>query len=42
MIYSVIGTFVGAAVYSHIPSSLFKYIVYAYIGVSGVIVFLTA
>ena len=38
----IIGTFVGAAVYSHIPSSLFKYIVYAYIGVSGVIVFLTA
>ncbi|MGM9742572.1 MAG: sulfite exporter TauE/SafE family protein [Candidatus Cryptobacteroides sp.] len=38
----VIGTMIGAAVYKHIPASLFKYIVYSYIGISGVIVFLTA
>ena len=37
----VIGTFVGAYVFKHIPNRIFRYIVYAYIGISGVIILLT-
>ncbi len=36
-----IGTMLGAYVFRHIPSRLFRYIVYAYIAVSGVIILLT-
>ena len=38
----VIGTVVGSLVYRHIPSNALRYIVYSYIGISGVIVFFTA
>ncbi|MGM9738514.1 MAG: sulfite exporter TauE/SafE family protein [Candidatus Cryptobacteroides sp.] len=37
-----LGTTVGAAVYRFIPSAVFRYIVYGYIGISGIIVFATA
>jgi uncharacterized membrane protein YfcA len=37
-----IGVLAGNWAYSRIPSRLFTYIVYAYIGVSGLIIFLTA
>jgi len=36
-----IGTWVGAAAFKHIPTAVFRYIVYAYIGVSGLIIILT-
>ena len=38
----VIGTMVGSLVYRHIPSNALRYIVYSYIGISGIIVFFTA
>ncbi|MGM9789246.1 MAG: sulfite exporter TauE/SafE family protein [Candidatus Cryptobacteroides sp.] len=38
----VIGTVVGSLVYRHIPSNALRYIVYSYIGISGIIVFFTA
>lgn len=38
----IIGTTVGSRVYRHIPSAALKYIVYSYIGISGIIVFFTA
>ena len=45
-LYGLIGLAVGVLAgnwaYKHIPSRLFTYIVYAYIGVSGVIIYLTA
>lgn len=34
----LIGTNIGSIVYKHIPCRILKYIVYAYIGVSGIIV----
>ena len=37
----VIGTFVGAYVFKHIPNRIFRYIVYVYIGISGVIILST-
>lgn len=37
-----LGTWTGAAVYRFIPSEVFRYIVYGYIGISGIIVFATA
>jgi len=38
----IIGTLLGNYVFKHIPNRLFRYIVYAYIGISGVIIFLTS
>ncbi len=37
----LIGTMVGGYVFKKIPTRIFRYIVYAYIGVSGVIILLT-
>ena len=37
----VIGTCLGAYVFRHIPNRIFRYIVYAYIAVSGVIILLS-
>lgn len=37
-----VGTSLGAYVYKHIPANILKYLVYAYIGISGVIVIITA
>lgn len=37
----VIGTCLGAYVFRHIPNRIFRYIVYAYIAVSGVIILIT-
>lgn len=37
-----IGTAIGSWVFSRIPSKIFRYVVYAYIGISGIIVMLTA
>ena len=36
----VLGTMLGAYVFNHIPARLFRYIVYAYIGISGLIILL--
>lgn len=36
------GTFLGSICYKYIPSQAFKYVVYAYIGIAGIIVLLTA
>jgi uncharacterized membrane protein YfcA len=36
-----IGTTLGAFVFRHIPNRIFRYIVYAYIGISGLIILLT-
>jgi uncharacterized membrane protein YfcA len=37
----VIGTLLGSYVFSRIPNRIFRYVVYAYIAVSGVIILLT-
>ena len=37
----IIGTMLGAYVFKHIPNQIFRYIVYAYICISGVIILLT-
>ncbi len=37
----VMGTMLGAYVFKHIPNRMFRYIVYAYICISGVIILLT-
>ena len=37
----IIGTSLGAYVFKHIPNRIFRYIVYAYIAVSGVIILMT-
>ncbi|MBR3657441.1 MAG: sulfite exporter TauE/SafE family protein [Prevotella sp.] len=37
----IIGTTLGAYVFRRIPNRIFRYVVYAYIGVSGVIILLT-
>lgn len=38
----IIGTLLGSWAFRHIPAKIFPYIVYSYIGVSGLIIFLTA
>ena len=38
----IIGTSLGAYVFKHIPNRIFRYIVYAYIAVSGVIILLSS
>jgi len=38
---AIIGTTVGAYVFKHIPTQLFRYIVYAYIGICGIIILAT-
>ena len=38
----IIGTSLGAYVFKHIPNRIFRYIVYAYIGISGVIILLSS
>ncbi len=38
----VIGTWLGAYVFNRIPTRFFRYIVYAYIGISGLIILVTA
>lgn len=37
-----IGTFMGAWAFRHIPGRIFPYVVYAYIGISGIIILLTS
>ena len=37
----IIGTIFGAYVFKHIPNRIFRYIVYAYICISGVIILMT-
>lgn len=37
-----IGASLGAFVFRHIPNRIFQYVVYTYIGISGVVIFLTA
>ena len=37
----IIGTMLGAYVFKHIPNCIFRYIVYAYICISGVIILTT-
>lgn len=37
----VIGTALGAIVFRHIPAKILNYLVYAYIGISGIIVLAT-
>ena len=37
----VIGTCLGAYVFKHIPNRIFRYIVYAYIAVSGIVILLS-
>jgi uncharacterized membrane protein YfcA len=37
----IIGTMLGAYVFKHIPNRIFRYIVYAYICISGVIILMT-
>jgi uncharacterized membrane protein YfcA len=37
----IIGTFLGAYVFKHIPNRIFRYIVYAYICMCGFIIFIT-
>jgi uncharacterized membrane protein YfcA len=37
-----VGIMAGNWAYRHIPARLFTYVVYAYIGISGIIIFLTA
>jgi len=36
-----IGTWLGTAVVKHIPTNIFRYIVYGYIGISGLVILLT-
>ena len=36
-----IGTWIGAYVFNRIPTRFFRYIVYAYIGISGLIILVT-
>jgi uncharacterized membrane protein YfcA len=37
-----IGTLLGSWTFRHIPAKIFPYIVYTYIGVSGIVIFLTS
>jgi len=38
----ILGTTFGAYVFRHIPTKIFRYVVYAYIGFSGVVILLTS
>lgn len=38
----LIGTLLGSWAFKHIPGKVFPYVVYSYIGISGLIIFLTA
>ena len=38
----LMGTLLGSWAFKHIPGKIFPYIVYSYIGISGLIIFLTA
>ena len=38
----IIGTYIGSWAFRQIPAKIFPYVVYSYIGVSGLIIFLTA
>ena len=38
----LIGTLLGSWTFKHIPGKVFPYVVYSYIGISGLIIFLTA
>lgn len=38
----LIGTVLGSWVFKHIPGRIFPYVVYSYIGISGLVIFLTA
>ncbi len=38
----IIGTTLGAFVFKRIPNRIFRYVVYAYIAVSGVIILLSS
>lgn len=38
----IIGTLLGAYVFNRIPSRIFRYVVYTYIGISGVMILLSA
>lgn len=38
----IIGTLLGSWAFRHIPAKIFPYIVYSYIGVSGIVIFLTS
>ena len=38
----IIGTLLGSWAFRHIPAKIFPYVVYSYIGVSGLIIFLAA
>lgn len=38
----IIGIILGSWAFRHIPAKIFPYVVYSYIGVSGLIIFLTA
>ena len=38
----LIGTMLGSWAFKHIPGKIFPYVVYSYIGISGIIIFLTA
>ena len=35
-----IGTMLGAYVFKHIPNRIFRYVVYAYIGISGIVIWM--
>jgi ABC-type multidrug transport system fused ATPase/permease subunit len=38
----LMGTLLGSWAFKHIPGKIFPYIVYSYIGISGLVIFLTA
>lgn len=38
----IIGSLLGSWAFKHIPGSIFPYVVYSYIGISGLIIFLTS
>lgn len=37
-----IGTTLGGYIFRHLPNGIFKYVVYTYIGISGLVILLTA
>ncbi len=39
---TIVGSIIGSYVFKHIPTRLFRYIVYAYIGISGIIIIATS
>lgn len=38
----LMGTLLGSLAFKHIPGKIFPYVVYSYIGISGLVIFLTA